>query len=84
MLLNIATINAGIKCKPFLVSEKVNIINLVGTPNNSHNKITEKQGIPLRKVADTILGRSDTGENVLKLLQITQIYVHLISYQKKK
>jgi hypothetical protein len=29
-----------------------------------------------------MLGRSDTGENVLRLLQITQIYIQLISSQK--
>lgn len=57
---------------------------MVGTPNVSHNKITEKQGIPVRKVADTMLRRSDTGGNVLRLLQITQIYIHLISSQKVK
>jgi hypothetical protein len=58
--------------------------NVVGTPNVSHNKITEKQVIPVRKVADTMLRRSDTGENVLRLLQIIQIYIHLISSQKVK
>jgi hypothetical protein len=33
-----------------------------GTSNVSHNKITEKQVIPVRKAADTMLRRSDTGE----------------------
>jgi hypothetical protein len=57
---------------------------VVGTPNVSHNKITEKWGIPVRKVADKMLGRSDTRENVQRLLQITQIFVHIISSQKVK
>jgi hypothetical protein len=57
---------------------------VVGIPNVSHSKITEKQGIPVGKVADTMLWRSDTGENMLRLLQITQIYIHLISSQKIK
>jgi hypothetical protein len=29
--------------------------NVVGIPNVSHSKITEKQGIPVGKVADTML-----------------------------
>lgn len=52
--------------------------NVVGTPNVSHNKITEKQGIPVRRVADTMLRSSDTGENVLRLLQITQIHIYIL------
>lgn len=58
--------------------------NVVGSPNVSYNKITEKLDIPVRKVANTMLGRSDTGENVLRLLHITQIYIHVISSQKVK
>lgn len=58
--------------------------NVFGSLNVSHNKIAEKWGIPLRKVADTMLGRSDTGEHVLRLLQITHIYIHVLSSQNVK
>jgi hypothetical protein len=81
--LNIATTNANIKCKPFTVLERLNIIMLLAV-QMSDNKITEKLGIPVRKVADTMLRRSDTGENVLRLLQIIQIYIHVVSSQKVK
>jgi hypothetical protein len=56
--------------------------NVVGIPNVPHNKITKKGDIPFRKVADTMVGRSDTGGTVQRLLQITQIYIHIISSQK--
>jgi hypothetical protein len=36
-------------------------------------KIAEELGIALRKVTGRMFGWSDTGENVLTLLQITQI-----------
>lgn len=36
----------------------------------------------MRKVTDKMLGQSDRGENVLKLLQITQIQ-HTFSNNKK-
>jgi hypothetical protein len=47
--------------------------NVDGSPDVSHNKITEKLGIPVRKFTDTMLRKSDTGENMLRPLQITQI-----------
>ena len=40
-------------------------------------KSLENGAFLLRKVAVTMLGMSDTGENVLKLRHITQIYIHL-------
>jgi hypothetical protein len=43
-----ATSAMGIKCKPLLISEKLNIISKVdGTPNAPHNKIAEELGIPV-------------------------------------
>jgi len=44
-------IENGYKCKPLSMSKMLNILNKVyGTPNIPHNKITEKLGIPTRKV----------------------------------
>jgi hypothetical protein len=41
----------GTKCKPLSISKKLTIINKVyGIPNIPQNKITEKLGIPTRKV----------------------------------
>jgi hypothetical protein len=57
----------GIKRKPLTISE------MEGIPNVSRNKFAEKLGIPVRKVADKMLQLSDTGGNVLRLLQITQM-----------
>jgi hypothetical protein len=42
-------------------------------PNVPCAKAAKELGIPVRKVTDKMLGWSDTGENVLRLLQITQI-----------
>jgi hypothetical protein len=57
-----------------LVSEQLNVINKVGGISNVPcNKISEKLGTPVRKVTDILLGQTETGENVLRLLQITQI-----------
>jgi hypothetical protein len=72
--LYIAISRTGLKWKPRTISEKLNIINSVDVISNvPHNKITEKLGIPTREVTYITLGVSDSGENVLRLLQITQI-----------
>ena len=47
--------------------------NVDGSPNVSHIKIAKKLGIPVRNVTGTMLGTSDAGENVVRLLQVTQI-----------
>jgi hypothetical protein len=46
---------------------------MLGFPNVSPNKFTEKLGIPVRKVADIMIQLSDSGGNVSRLLQITQM-----------
>jgi hypothetical protein len=44
-----------------------------GIPNALCMKIAEELGIALKKVTGRMFGWSDTGENMLRLLQITQI-----------
>jgi len=44
-----------------------------GIPNIPQSMVTKELSIPLRKVTDKMLGSSDAGDNVLRLLQITQI-----------
>jgi hypothetical protein len=45
------SLRTGIKCRPLSISKMLNIINNVyGIPNIPQNKITEKLGIPKRKV----------------------------------
>jgi hypothetical protein len=44
-----------------------------GIPNAPCMKIAEELGISVRKVTGRMFECSDTGENVLKLLQMTQI-----------
>jgi hypothetical protein len=55
-----ATSKRGTKVKPIPVSGKGNIINKVdGAPNVHCTKITEELRVPMRKVTDKMLGRSD-------------------------
>jgi hypothetical protein len=45
-------------------------------------KITEEQRIPLRMIAGDMLGQTDAGENVLRLLKITKIqHTYAVSSQ---
>lgn len=44
-----------------------------GAANVPHTKRAEELDIPVRGVTDKVLGWSDTEENVLRLLKITQI-----------
>jgi len=44
-----------------------------GIPNAPCMKIAAELGTALRKVTGRMFGWSDTGESVLRLLQITQI-----------
>jgi len=56
MSLNMKSSRTGIKCKPLSISKMLNIINKVyGIPNIPQNKITEKLGIPTRKVTYIML-----------------------------
>lgn len=49
-----------------------------------HTKIAEER-ISLRKITDDILGQTDTGENVLRLLKITKIqHTYIVSSQTIK
>lgn len=52
-----------LKIKPFSICEKLDMIN----------KTAEDLGIPVRKVSDKMHGHLDTGENLFRLLQTTQI-----------
>ena len=68
------TLIMAIKSKPLSISETVNIINKgEGVWNVPCTPNAEEQGIPVRNIHDKIFGESDTGENVLRLLQTTQI-----------
>jgi hypothetical protein len=79
-----ATSKTGIKSKPLSVSEKLNTINKVnGVPNIPRIRTAEEVAIPVRKVTDKLPGQSDTNENVLRLLKITQIqHTYVISFQE--
>jgi len=48
-----------------------------GAANIPHIKRPEELDIPVGEVTDTMLGWSDTEENVLRLLQITQIQLSI-------
>jgi hypothetical protein len=48
-----------------------------GAPNVPHTKIAEELDIPVRKVTNKMLGWSDTGDNMLRLLKITQIQLSI-------
>jgi hypothetical protein len=72
--LNTATSKVGIKHKTLSKSVKLNIVNKGdGIANVPCFQTAGELGIPLRKVADKMLGMSDTGESVLRLQQVTQI-----------
>jgi hypothetical protein len=72
--LNMATSRMGTKSKTLPISENLNITNKVdGVFSVPRTKIAEELGIPVRKVTDKMFGWSDTGENVLRLLQDTQV-----------
>ena len=63
-----------IKSKPLSISETLNVINRGnGVLNVSCTPTAEEQGIPVRNIHDKIFGESDASENVLRLLQITQM-----------
>jgi len=74
----------AIKSKPLSISEILNVINRGdGVQNVPCNPTAEEQGIPVRNTHDKIFGESDTGENVLRLLQTTQMkHTHLTGFQK--
>jgi hypothetical protein len=63
-----------------------NTINEVDSVLNvPRTKIAEALGIPVRNITDKMLGLSDTSENVLRLLQITQIqHTYVVSSEKYK
>jgi len=72
MSFNRGTSKTHIKCKSLSVSDKP-IVIVSGIPNIPRLKVARELGIPLRKVTDKRLGSPDTGEIVLRLLQITEI-----------
>ena len=85
MSLNMKTSRTGIKHKPLSIFKMLNIINKVYCILNiPQNKITEKLCIPTRKVTYIKLGVSDRGKNVLRLLQIIQIWYRYMSSQKSQ
>jgi hypothetical protein len=81
-----ATSSMGRKIKPLSISEQLNIIQEVaGVVNVPQNKTANELGILVSTFSDKILGLSDIGKNVLRLLQITQIqHTCAISSQKLK
>jgi len=69
--------------KPLSISEKLNTINTVdGVRNAPCIPNAEEQGIPVRIVHDKIR-ESVTGENVLRLLQTTQMQNTCVTSSQK-
>jgi hypothetical protein len=64
----------AIKSKPLSISEMLNVINRGdGVQNVPYTPNDEEYVIPVKNIHDKVFGESDTGENVLRLLQTAKI-----------
>jgi len=72
------TPTTAIKSKPLSISEMLNIINRGdGVQNVPCTPNDEEQVIPVKNVHDKVFGESETGENVLRLLQNCKNEAHM-------